>query len=141
MQRRMKSLVCWTVAAVLVWGCGKAADTSKSKTDSKSAANTSTTSDEHASLDHDSLTVYCGKCGEVKGSDKCCAADAEKCSCGMIKGSPLCCVKLSEDAKGKDLCGKCGHVHSADHRCDADCETCECGLHKDSELCCKLNKT
>ena len=36
--------------------------------------------------------VLCYKCGQIKGSDTCCAADAEKCSkCGLAKGSPGCC--------------------------------------------------
>ena len=34
----------------------------------------------------------CPKCGEVKGSAKCCDPKAAKCpSCGKIKGSPGCC--------------------------------------------------
>ncbi len=36
--------------------------------------------------------ALCGKCGQVKGSDSCCKADAEKCgACGLVKGSPGCC--------------------------------------------------
>ncbi|MFP6899805.1 MAG: hypothetical protein VCA36_02610 [Opitutales bacterium] len=34
----------------------------------------------------------CNSCGEEKGTENCCNADAEKCSaCGMNKGSPGCC--------------------------------------------------
>ena len=37
--------------------------------------------------------TLCGLCGQVKGSDVCCAADAVKCEkCGLVKGSPGCCV-------------------------------------------------
>ena len=83
--------------------------------------------------------MYCGLCGEVKGTDKCCAEGAEKCECGMQKGSALCCVELSDDAKGKDMCASCGHVADEGHECDADCEKCtDCGLHKGSPLCCKV---
>jgi len=36
--------------------------------------------------------ALCGACGQVKGSDLCCKADAEKCGkCGLTKGSPGCC--------------------------------------------------
>ncbi len=36
--------------------------------------------------------ALCGKCGQVKGSDLCCKAGAEKCGkCGLDKGSPGCC--------------------------------------------------
>lgn len=34
----------------------------------------------------------CGKCGEYKGSEKCCKSDMKLCSkCGLHKGSPGCC--------------------------------------------------
>ena len=37
--------------------------------------------------------ALCPKCGQVKGSDVCCKADAPKCDqCGMAKGSPGCCT-------------------------------------------------
>lgn len=37
--------------------------------------------------------AMCPKCGQVKGSDTCCKADAPKCDqCGMAKGSPGCCA-------------------------------------------------
>lgn len=43
----------------------------------------------------------CGKCGEYKGSKKCCAKDAKKCSkCGLHKGSPGCC-KPKDNKKEK----------------------------------------
>ena len=37
--------------------------------------------------------ALCPKCGQIKGSDVCCKADAPKCDkCGMAKGSPGCCI-------------------------------------------------
>jgi hypothetical protein len=34
----------------------------------------------------------CDKCGDEKGTEQCCAVDAEKCdSCSKNKGSPGCC--------------------------------------------------
>lgn len=37
--------------------------------------------------------ALCPKCGQIKGSDICCKADATKCGkCGMVKGSPGCCA-------------------------------------------------
>ena len=37
--------------------------------------------------------ALCPKCGQIKGSDVCCKADAPKCGqCGMAKGSPGCCA-------------------------------------------------
>ncbi|MHC5055106.1 MAG: hypothetical protein ACYTKD_10365 [Planctomycetota bacterium] len=36
--------------------------------------------------------TLCTSCGEIKGSEKCCKADAAKCGmCGLSKGSPGCC--------------------------------------------------
>ena len=38
----------------------------------------------------------CPKCGEVAGSDKCCAEGAEICAgCGLHKGSPGCMAKCA----------------------------------------------
>ena len=40
----------------------------------------------------------CVKCGEIKGTGKCCNAEAKKCSsCNLIKGSPGCC-KIKDGA-------------------------------------------
>lgn len=42
--------------------------------------------------------ALCPQCGQIKGSDVCCKADAVKCEmCGMAKGSPGCCA----DSKAK----------------------------------------
>ena len=130
------------IVAIVSWGCAK-----------QDAATTATTqSDEHVDHDHgdhdhphDTTTInvaatLCGKCGTEKGSDDCCAADAEKCaSCGLTKGSILCCVELDPSVAGQDLCGKCGQVDGSDSCCDENAEKCEsCGLAKGSPLCCKL---
>jgi hypothetical protein len=41
-----------------------------------------------------SLSATCPKCGELKGSDKCCKPDAVKCEkCGLNKGSRGCKAK------------------------------------------------
>lgn len=80
--------------------------------------------------------VLCGHCGEVKGSEVCCAKDATVCGCGAHKGSPACCkIKLS----GQDvtLCNGCGHVKGTDVCCAADAAKCDgCGKAKGSPGCC-----
>jgi len=39
----------------------------------------------------------CSKCGQVKGTEQCCKADAVKCpKCNLDKGSPGCCRKSIE---------------------------------------------
>lgn len=44
-------------------------------------------------------TALCSKCGEVAGSDKCCAEGAEVCAgCGLHKGSPGCAAKCAAPA-------------------------------------------
>ena len=41
----------------------------------------------------------CAKCGEVAGSEKCCAEGAEVCAgCGLHKGSPGCAAKCAAKA-------------------------------------------
>lgn len=81
----------------------------------------------------------CLDCGQVEGSDICCADDAEKCaSCGLAKGSPGCC-KIPEGATEFQLCTACGQVKDSDVCCAADAEKCDlCGLAKGSPGCCKL---
>ena len=36
--------------------------------------------------------VFCGQCGQIKGTSVCCSKEAARCSCGAIKGSPGCCL-------------------------------------------------
>jgi hypothetical protein len=85
-------------------------------------------------------TVYCGKCGELKGTDSCCAADAATCaSCDLHKGSALCC-KVDGELAGKDVCGKCGLEAGSADCCKTDAEQCpNCHLAASSPLCCKLH--
>ena len=125
------------IVAIVSCGCAKQGAATKATTQS----------DEHVDHDypHDTTTInvaatLCGKCGTEKGSDACCAADAEKCtSCGLTKGSILCCVELDPSVAGQDLCGKCGQVDGSDSCCDENAEKCEsCGLAKGAPLCCKL---
>ncbi len=85
----------------------------------------------------------CTKCGEVKGSDKCCKIQGrEKCKkCGLLKGSPGCC-KIGKDVKDATVCRKCGQVKGTGKCCKIEGrEKCgKCGLGKGSPGCCKLSK-
>jgi len=83
--------------------------------------------------------ILCGKCGEIKGRDKCCRKDAKKCvGCGLIKGSPGCC-KLPKAGEDAELCPKCGEIKATAKCCKADAAKCpKCGLTKGSPGCCKL---
>lgn len=49
----------------------------------------------------------CPKCGEGKGSDKCCKEGSEKCAdCGKAKGAPGCCKSVPSCPAGyKSCCG------------------------------------
>ena len=80
----------------------------------------------------------CGGCGQIKGSDACCAAGAKKCDkCGLTKGSPGCC-KI-EKGTDVELCTKCGQIEGADACCAAGAKKCaKCGLAKGSPGCCKI---
>ena len=52
------------------------------------------------------LVPACTKCGQIKGSAKCCSLTAAKCAkCGLHKRSPGCC-KLPKAEAAK--CAKCG---------------------------------
>lgn len=86
--------------------------------------------------------VVCPKCGEIKGTKKCCAKDAVKCKgCSLTKGSIGCCKNLKPAGKEKDviLCPKCGQVKKSSSCCAKDAVKCtKCGLTKGSPGCCKL---
>ena len=89
--------------------------------------------------------LLCCKCGQIKGSDLCCKAGAEKCSkCGLHKGSPGCCrIKSIVEKTGKDvcLCTYCGEVKGSDKCCKPDSMKCDkCGLNKMSPGCCRIKK-
>jgi len=86
--------------------------------------------------------VVCPKCGEIKGSEKCCVPGAAKCPrCGLNKGSVGCCRHLSPAPGEKDvvLCPKCGQVKGSAACCVAGVIRCpKCGLARGSPGCCKL---
>jgi len=84
--------------------------------------------------------MLCSKCGEIKGADACCDADAEKCpKCGLNAGSPACCKGIDFSQGDVELCTHCGQVKGGEKCCAADAEKCEkCGLAKGSPGCCKL---
>jgi hypothetical protein len=85
--------------------------------------------------------VLCFKCGQVKGSDMCCKAGAEKCSkCGLTKGSPGCC-RLDGAKADVCLCTYCGEIKGSDKCCQPAAMKCEkCGLNKMSPGCCRIKK-
>ena len=84
--------------------------------------------------------LLCGGCGQIKGSDACCAVGAATCSkCGLAKGSPGCC-KI-EKGTDVELCTKCGQIEGADPCCAAGAEKCaKCSLAKGSPGCCKIDR-
>ena len=110
--------------------CAVAADTCEVKPGAKET--------KMAKMDGKSLKI-CGDCGELKGSEKCCAPDAEKCSkCGLNKGAPGCC-KIEKGATDAKLCGHCGEIKGSDKCCVAEAEKCpKCGLNKGAPGCCKI---
>ena len=83
--------------------------------------------------------ALCADCGQVKGSDACCAADAEACSsCALAKGAPGCCIMEKGDATVA-LCTDCGQIAGSDVCCKPDQAKCDsCGLAEGSPGCCKL---
>ena len=129
--------VLMVLMCLLTVGCNPPAEKTEGAKDSN--ATTSAAPEADASTETKSVAVYCGKCGEEKGSDKCCA-DGEKCDkCGLHKGTALCCKHLPEDVAGKDICSGCGQVADSAHKCDPSAEKCDkCGLDKGSPACCKL---
>ena len=83
--------------------------------------------------------TLCGGCGQIKGTDSCCAAGASTCvGCGLAKGSPGCCNM----AKGQSatLCNGCGQIKGSDACCDDSATRCGCGMIKGSPGCCKMPK-
>ena len=87
------------------------------------------------------VCVLCCKCGQIKGSELCCKAGAEKCSkCGMHKGSPGCC-RLGGAKKDVRLCTYCGQIKGSDKCCKKGTVKCKkCGLDKGSPGCCRIKK-
>lgn len=110
-----------SVLFVLAWlvtvGCNPPAENKEGSKDTN--ATTSDASEAGTTTETKQVAIYCGKCGEVKGSEKCCK-EGEKCDkCGLHKGSALCCKELPEGAAGKDICSGCGQVAEANHQCKA----------------------
>ena len=85
--------------------------------------------------------VLCCKCGQVKGSDKCCQAGAAKCAkCGLDKGSPGCC-RLAGAKADVCLCTYCGEIKGSDKCCKPGAMKCDkCGLNMKSPGCCRIKK-
>lgn len=85
--------------------------------------------------------VICAKCGQVKGSDKCCKPGTEKCDkCGLDKGSPGCC-RLNGAKEAVCLCTYCGEIKGSDKCCKPGATKCtKCGLNMGSPGCCRITK-
>jgi hypothetical protein len=90
----------------------------------------------------DTRIMLCAKCGEIKGSAKCCKAGVEKCPlCGLNKDSASCCKKIDFRWGDVELCPKCGEVKDSRRCCVMAAEKCpKCGLHKNSPGCCRIPK-
>ncbi len=78
--------------------------------------------------------TLCGRCGEIKGSDKCCRAGAKRCMCGAIKGAPGCC-KIPIKGKDSVLCPGCGEIKGSKKCCAPGAKRCSCGAIKGSPGC------
>ena len=82
------------------------------------------------------IIKLCGDCGQVKGTDSCCADGSIACTqCGLQKGAVGCC-KME---KGVDvtLCSHCGHVAGSDTCCAPGEAKCgDCGMSKGAVGCC-----
>jgi len=84
--------------------------------------------------------LLCAKCGQIKGSDKCCVPGAKKCSkCGLVEGSIACCKGIDFSKGDVKLCTKCGEIKGSANCCREGAEKCpKCGLNKGSIGCCKI---
>ncbi len=99
--------------------------------------------------------IVCQKCGELKGSEKCCKVDAQKCpKCGLNKGSIGCCRDLKPAKSEKEVytCsmhpqiktskpGKCPLCKMKLTLAEGEKEVvlcAKCGQVKGSENCCKI---
>ena len=85
--------------------------------------------------------VLCYKCGQVKGSDKCCKPGATLCTkCGLHKGSPGCC-RLAGAKADVCLCTYCGEIKGSAKCCKPGAKKCtSCGLNAGSPGCCRIKK-
>ncbi len=119
------------VLALVVWTSGC------SQQSSNGAAEGTLPTDAVASAGVSDVTL-CGACGQIKGSEVCCKADAEKCDhCRLAKDSVGCCKM--EAGTDVVVCAKCGESKGSENCCAEGKEACaECGLHKGSLGCCKI---
>ena len=85
--------------------------------------------------------VLCYKCGQVKGSAKCCKPGAAKCPrCGLHAGSPGCC-RLAGATAAVCLCTYCGQIKGSAKCCQPGAAKCpRCGLNAGSPGCCRIRK-
>jgi hypothetical protein len=80
----------------------------------------------------------CGGCGQIEGTDKCCAPGMKCSGCGLAKGSPGCC-KMAKGDTDVALCTGCGHIKGSEMCCKQYQAKCAgCGLVKGSAGCCKI---
>ena len=113
--------------------CGSKANAKVDKATTKVEAVTGKSVD--ASKKDLKVVILCGKCGEEKGTKKCCAKDAVKCKkCGLNKGAPGCC-KMTADGKNMVQCpmtGKLMACPSKSGKCDAAAVKAACAAGKTS---------
>lgn len=83
--------------------------------------------------------ALCTGCGQIKGSEECCADGATLCACGMVKGSPGCCRIEQGSSDPVALCATCGHIKGDEMCCKPGQEMCSaCDMVKGSAGCCKI---
>lgn len=84
--------------------------------------------------------ALCTKCGEIKGTAKCCAPNAAECSkCNLFKGSPGCCIMQKGSKKETILCPSCGEIKGSSKCCVKNAKKCpKCKLDAGAPGCCKL---
>lgn len=89
--------------------------------------------------------IVCGKCGEVKGSKKCCKKAKECKKCKLHKGSVGCC-KMTADGKNMVQCPKSGKLMACPMK-DGQCNVgslkaaCKAGQVKGCKIACKAGDT
>ncbi len=127
----MKSKWVFSIVALLglaVWGCGQTTTPDADLEADKATQGATETA----------AVFLCGDCGQIKGSDDCCAEGAETCEkCGLATGAPGCCkIKKGTNV---ELCTACGQIKGSDACCAEGAETCaKCSLAKGSPGCCKI---
>ncbi|QDU53945.1 hypothetical protein [Aeoliella mucimassa] len=117
----MKSLFALiAVTTLLATGCGESTTIDPSSTATAAPVE---------------AVVLCKDCGQVKGSEACCAEGAEMCDCGFHHGSPACC-KLEKSGEDITLCTKCGQAEGSEKCCAEGADLCPlCGLQVGSPGC------